>query len=108
MVIHDPDIPRGFWKVARVTKLLTGRDGHARGAILKVSARGDQATTLQRPLQLLYSLEIQCSVSKDDEMPSKNTDLNLSVNGSSVLESHVDDGHRPCDNTVPPPASDQE
>ena len=40
------------------------------GAILKVSARGDQATTLQRPLQLLYPLEIQCSASKDDEASS--------------------------------------
>ena len=59
-------MPRGFWKVARVTKLLMGKDGRARGAILKVSARIDQATTLQRPLQLLYLLEIHCSASKDD------------------------------------------
>ena len=30
-------------------------------------ARGDQATTLQRPLQLSYPLEIHCSASGDDE-----------------------------------------
>ena len=70
VVIQDPNMPRGFWKVARITKLLMGKDGRARGAILKVSARGDQATTLQRPLQLLYPLEIHCSASKDDEASS--------------------------------------
>ena len=43
------------------------KDGRATGVILKVSARGNQATTFQRPLQLLYPLEIHCSASKDDE-----------------------------------------
>ena len=69
-MIQDPNMPRGFWKVARITKLLMGKDRLARGAILKVSVRGDQATTLQRPLQLLYPLEIHCSASKDDEASS--------------------------------------
>ena len=67
VVIQDPNMPRGFWKVARITKLLMGKDGRPRGAILKVSARGDKATTLQRPLQLLYPLEIHCSASEDDK-----------------------------------------
>ena len=69
-MIQDPNMPRGFWKVARITKLLMGKDRCAREAILKASVRGDQATTLQRPLQLLYPLEIHCSASKDDEASS--------------------------------------
>ena len=78
---HLNNVINHFWKcwnkeyllelhntqVGKITKLLMGKDGRARGAILKVSARGNQATTLQRPLQLLYPLEIHCSASKDDE-----------------------------------------
>ena len=47
VVVHDSDTPRGFWKVARITKLITGKDGHCRGAELRVATRGEQATTLQ-------------------------------------------------------------
>ena len=67
VVVRDPDLPRGFWKIARVTRLLTGNDGNHRGAVLRVAARGEQATTLQRPLQLLYPLEIHCCLAKGDQ-----------------------------------------
>ena len=35
VVIQDPNMPRGFWKVARITKLLMGKDGRARGGNTK-------------------------------------------------------------------------
>ena len=76
-VIQDTDLPRGFWKIARVMRLLTGKDGHQRGAVLRVAARGGQATTLQRPLQLLYPLKIHDSSGKDDHTPSKEDVQNL-------------------------------
>ena len=41
-----------------VEKLLTGQDGLVRGAVLRVSSRNGRATILQRPLQLLYPLEV--------------------------------------------------
>jgi len=49
VVTHDPELSRTFWKTARITKLLInkGKDEQCRGAILKVAARGDQATVLQ-------------------------------------------------------------
>ena len=62
VVVHDSDIPRGFWKIGRMTKLITGKDNQVRGAVLRVAARGEQTTTLQRPLQL----EIHCSSSKQE------------------------------------------
>ena len=31
VLVHDQDHPRGFWKVARVEKLITGRDELVRG-----------------------------------------------------------------------------
>jgi hypothetical protein len=47
--------------VARVEKLITGRDELVRGAVLKLPPKNGQQTTLQRPLQLIYPLEItQC------------------------------------------------
>jgi len=61
VVVQDPDLPRGFWTLAKVMRLLTGHDGHYRGAVLRVASRGGQATTLQRPLQL-YLLEINCGL----------------------------------------------
>ena len=51
-VVHDSDMPRGFWKVGRVMKLITGKNDQVRGAVLRVVARGEQATMLRQPLQL--------------------------------------------------------
>ena len=47
VVIKSPNMPRGIWQVARISKLLMGKDRHAKGEILQVSAMGDKATTLQ-------------------------------------------------------------
>ena len=58
VLVHDQDQPRGFWKLARVQSLITGRDGVVRGATLKVASKSGTPTILQRPLQLLYPLEI--------------------------------------------------
>ena len=40
------------------TRSITGRDGVVRGATLKVASKSGLPTILQRPLQLLYPLEI--------------------------------------------------
>ena len=58
VVVHDHDHPRGFWKIARVEKTLPGKDGHFRGAVLKLPPKNGHTTTLQRPLQRLFPLEI--------------------------------------------------
>ena len=71
VLVHDQDQPRGFWKVARVKKLIIGRDGLVRGAALGLPSKNGQQTTLQRPLQLIYPLEITQSeyhpVNRSDE-----------------------------------------
>ena len=58
VIVHDQDHPRGFWKVAKVERMLLGKDGHVRGAVLTVASRSGHPMTLQRPLQLLYPLEL--------------------------------------------------
>ena len=54
VLVHDEGQPRGFWRLAKVEDTIVGRDGQIRRAKLRVSARGDQSTSLQRPLSLLY------------------------------------------------------
>ena len=39
VVVHD-DLPRGFWKLGCVEKLLSGRDGTVRGATVRVTTNG--------------------------------------------------------------------
>ena len=60
VLVHDESQPRGFWRLAKVEDTITGKDGWVRGAKLKVSARGGRSTGLQRPLSLLYPLEVNC------------------------------------------------
>ena len=57
VLLHD-DRPRGFWKLARIEKLISERDEQIRGAIIWVPTKDGQTTKLQHPLQLLYPLEI--------------------------------------------------
>ncbi len=58
VIVHSEGRPRNFWKLGRVKELLTGRDGKVRGAVLQVAGKGRQATSLYRPVQLLYPLEV--------------------------------------------------
>lgn len=58
VIVHATDQPRGFWKLGQVEEVLTGRDGKTRGAVVRVAGKGRQATSLYRPIQLLYPLEV--------------------------------------------------
>ncbi|XP_045178199.2 uncharacterized protein LOC123538297 [Mercenaria mercenaria] len=57
VVIVKDNLPRGQWKLGKVIKLHTSRDGQIRSAQLKVSNR----QILRRPLNLLYPIEISGS-----------------------------------------------
>ena len=46
VLIHDEDKPRSFWRLARVQRLLAGKDGKVRGAVLRVSSKKGQPSTL--------------------------------------------------------------
>ena len=58
VVVHTKDQPRAFWKLGRIEEVLVGRDGEVRGAKVRVAGQGRRATTLHRPIQLLYPLEV--------------------------------------------------
>ena len=73
VIIHDSDQPRGFWRLGRVQELLDGRDGRVRGAKLRVARKG-RYSTLHRPLQLLYPLEIKTSGNPSKEVTVETQD----------------------------------
>ena len=62
--------------------MITGRDGQIRAAILRVASEKGQSTTLQRPLQRLYPLEIECYVK---EQEGKNQ-CNSESRGDGIIE----------------------
>ena len=58
VVVHSDNQPRGFWKLARVERTITGRDGKIRGAAVRVANGQGRPTILHSPIQCLYQLEI--------------------------------------------------
>ena len=66
VMVHDPDNPRGFWKLAKVESLITSKDEVVRGAVLKVGSKSGPPTTLQDPYS--YSTPWRSAVSPQQLM----------------------------------------
>ena len=39
VVVHDENLPRGFWKLGRVEEVIASRDGRVRGAAVRLVSR---------------------------------------------------------------------
>ena len=78
VVVHSDKQPRGFWKLGRVERTITGRDGKTRGAAVRVTNRQGRPTMLHRPIQCLYPLEIslQEKAVSPPNLPEANPDDN--------------------------------
>ena len=73
VLVYDTT-PRGFWKLARISKFISGPDGHVRGAVLKVASPDKKTHTLKRPLQRLYPLELPNRNTSSDERVEESID----------------------------------
>ena len=63
MLMYDDSHQRGFWRLARLQKLVTGVDGLLKGAVIRVQSKGEKGTTtLRRPVTHLYPLETSCEM----------------------------------------------
>ena len=80
MIVHDEGLPRGFWKLGKIEKVIAGRDGRIRGAVVRLPAQGRQQSLLHRPVQLLYPLEVHGS-NKD-----LRDGVHTAMNGGSTSE----------------------
>ena len=58
-VIHEENVRRVKWKLGRIEKLIEGKDGAIRGAVVrKLTDKGGKCTEIRRPIQKLYPVEL--------------------------------------------------
>ena len=104
MVVQDTDHPRGFWKLAHVESLIKGSDGRVRGASVQIRSSDNCYSHLQRPIQLLYPLEVCSPVESshtehsqtNGTVPSSDDKEDADVEkGDSVTPTNTSDPGRP-------------
>ncbi len=68
---------------------MKGRDGLVRGATVKVATKDEQNTVLNRPIQLLFPLEVQSQepVSEEDPEPEVTETSSVPEDDNLVEES---------------------
>ena len=67
MIVHDESLPRSFWELSCVQKLIVGQDGETRGATLRVINKKGKSALMNRPVQLLYPMEIHVTENESTE-----------------------------------------
>ena len=67
MIIYEDGLQRGLCKLGRVERLIPGKDGIVRGAVVKSTTKKGRSTMLRRPLQKLYPVE--CAT-RQEEVPA--------------------------------------
>ena len=85
MVVHSEKLPRSFWKLGKVEKVIPGCDGLIRGALVRVASRGRQATHLYRPIQLLFPLEMDRCHTADNPTTAEKETATPTVNLKHIL-----------------------
>ena len=78
VILHDQGTSqRAFWKLARITDLIKGRDEKVRGARVLVAGK---KTLIERPLQELFPLEVHASHAESTNPNSITEDEPCGVN----------------------------
>ncbi|KAL5476354.1 hypothetical protein EMCRGX_G026289 [Ephydatia muelleri] len=66
VLVYESSLPRTFWRLAKVEKLIKGTDGEIRGAFIRVKSR-NSSTVWKRPIQHLHYLESYQLEDKDKD-----------------------------------------
>ena len=69
VIIREEGLPCSFWRLGCIQGLLVGRDGKTRGATVRITGKNQRLTSLNRPLQLLYPLEVDHSTDLGETSP---------------------------------------
>ena len=82
MIIKGDEKNKGHWKLGTVKELITGRDGVIRGAKLRAGN-----ATLERAVQHLYPMELQCddALGKEDRASQ---DMKLNAEAKEFRPKH--------------------
>jgi len=57
--VKEENKPRQKWSIARVQRLVKGRDGKVRAAAIKVHDKRGNIIQMYRPLQKLFPIELE-------------------------------------------------
>ena len=91
IVKEDNPVPRSQWRMGKVEKIIYGRDGHQRGAQLKVMSRVGKSTVIHRPLQKLIPFEISDhmeDISEKNKAGDNVNDVDTDVNTTDTEAAH--------------------
>ena len=69
MCLHDNKIPRQLWRLGKVERLLPGRDGQVRSAVVRVKSGNSPTAEWRRPFQRLYPLEVKLDTETANPVP---------------------------------------
>ena len=75
VLVHSESHPRSQWKLGKVQKMLVGTDGQKRAAVVMVTNKG-RKSTLTRPIQLLYPLEVASPIDTARQNEKSNVSSN--------------------------------
>ena len=64
VIVH---LPRGLWRLGKIEEVMKGRDGRIRGVTVKMANKDGKQSLLNRPIQLLYPLEVKCHETTSEE-----------------------------------------
>ena len=67
--LHDNKIPRQLWRLGKVERLLPGRDGQVRSAVVRLKSGNSPTAEWRRPLQRLYPLEVRLDTEAANPVP---------------------------------------
>ena len=93
VIVHDEHLPCLLWKLGKIEALREGQDGNVRAATVKIGNADGRQVILNRPIQLLYPLEVRSSApEKDLEDGTVDKDIASSiVSGDNELQDPLDD-----------------
>lgn len=69
VLVHKDNVKRSDWKMGKVLERIVGKDGVARGAMLKLITKG-KPVIVSRAVQKLYPLEVSCVIKEVSENDS--------------------------------------
>ena len=67
--LHDNKVPRQLWRLGKVERLLPGRDGQVRSAVVRVKSGNSPTAEWRRPLQRFYPLEVKLDTEVANPVP---------------------------------------